>query len=103
VYASMSLSASDRARLMPVLSERDIEYLVKESELFTGKPGREFVVTGAERLSYRVECQGAGLCVRRMHGGRPISEPMVMHPHDLADHTLGKALRCGLLFTLHLY
>ena len=42
------------APLLAVTAPEDIEFLVKESEVLTGQPGRIFVIAGAERLSYRV-------------------------------------------------
>lgn len=41
--------------LLNVRAPEDIEFLVKESEVLTGKPGRTFVIAGADRLSYRVQ------------------------------------------------
>ena len=40
--------------MLAVRSTEDIEYLVKESEVLTGLPGRTFVIAGADRLTYRL-------------------------------------------------
>ena len=42
------------APLLAVTAREDIEFLVKESELLTGQPGRIFVIAGADRLSQAV-------------------------------------------------
>lgn len=39
-------------RLLPVRSIADLAYLVKESEIVTGTPGREFVIVVADRPAY---------------------------------------------------
>ena len=39
-----------RVRLLSVQAPEDIEYLVKESEVLTGRSGRTFVIAGADRL-----------------------------------------------------
>src|SRR5689334_16001323 len=95
----VSLSVEDRARLLPVRSEAEIEYLVKESEVMTGRRGREFVVTGAERLSYHVEWHAAGLSVRRLRRDQPENETLFVQRRDLPGHTLGSAMLYGQLFT----
>jgi hypothetical protein len=46
-----------RVRLLSVQAPEDIEYLVKESEVLTGRSGRTFVIAGADRLVYRVHWQ----------------------------------------------
>jgi hypothetical protein len=95
----VSFSGDDHLRLLPVRSEADIEFRVKESEIMTGKRGREFVVTGAERLSYHVEWLGAGLSVRRLQGDDPGTETLFVQRRDLLGHTLGNAMLYGQLFT----
>jgi hypothetical protein len=99
MFNHISLSGDDRARLLPVRSEAEIEFLVKESEVMTGKPGREFVVTGADRLSYHVEWHGTGLSVRRLRGEEPQTETLFVQRRDLPGHTLGSAMLYGQLFT----
>jgi hypothetical protein len=99
-HPSIAINAADAARLVPVHSERDIEDRVKESEVLTGQPGRQFVVAGAERLTYHVEWSVAGLNVRRLTEDGQLSAAQFMRTRDIKDHTLGNALRCGQLFTL---
>ena len=38
--------------LLPVRSLNDLDWFVKESEIITGNPGREFVVAGADRPTF---------------------------------------------------
>lgn len=100
---SIAINAADPSRLVPVHCERDIEALVKESEVLTGKPGRRFVVAGAERLSYQVELTALGLHTRRIDtDGTPMGAQLV-RSSDVKDHTLGDALRCGQLFTFSVH
>jgi len=42
-----------RVRLLSVQAPEDIEYLVKESEVLTGRSGRTFVIAGADRSALR--------------------------------------------------
>ena len=62
--------------MLAVRSTEDIEFLVKESEVLTGLPGRRFVIAGADRLTYRLlwhprasrssdSTTGARSCTRR--------------------------------------
>lgn len=96
---SIASNAVDTTRLVPVQCEQHIELLVKESEVLTGKPGRRFIVAGAERLAYHVEWNAAGLQVRRIGDGGQLAGTHFMRSRELDDHTLGAALRCGQLFT----
>ena len=59
------LTPRKSAPLLAVTAPEDIEFLVKESEVLTGQPGRIFVIAGAERLSYRVRWQLMGFKVAR--------------------------------------
>ena len=49
-----------------VCTPADIEYLVKESEVVTGNPGRKFVIYGADRLIYRIAWHPNGYHVQRL-------------------------------------
>lgn len=98
--AAIAMNAADATRLVPVHCEREIEDRVKESEVLTGRPGRKFVVAGAERLAYHVEWTAAGLNVRRVNENGELTEAQFMRAREIKDHTLGNALHCGRLFTL---
>jgi hypothetical protein len=85
--------------LVPVRTPRDLEYLVKESEVITGKPGRKFVIAGADRLTYRVQWQPNGYSVECLdEADKPICT-MYLRPQEFHAHSLGSALRGGFLFT----
>ncbi len=45
--------APNASAWLPVQALSDIEFLVKESEVLTGRAGRCFLVAGADRLTYR--------------------------------------------------
>ena len=53
-------------RLLAVATPQDIEFLVKESEVLTGLPGRTFVIAGADWLTYRVQWHTMGFKVERL-------------------------------------
>jgi len=87
-------------RMLAVRSTEDIEYLVKQSEILTGLPGRSFVIAGADRLTYRLLWHPMGFKVQRLD-----DQAKVLHTHHLAtfeflDHSLLEALHAGQLFTV---
>ncbi|MES2051200.1 MAG: hypothetical protein V4455_04510 [Pseudomonadota bacterium] len=85
--------------LLNVRAPGDIEFLVKESEVLTGKPGRTFVIVGADRLNYRVQWHPMGAKVERLdaHGQALSSEHLL--PWEFPEHSVVQALRAGQLFT----
>lgn len=90
---------SNDAPLLNVRAAEDIEFLVKESEVFTGQPGRTFVIAGADRLSYRVQWHPMGFKVERLDAhGQALSSQHLL-PWEFPEHSLVQALRAGQLFT----
>ena len=88
-----------RDALLPVQAAADIEYLVKESEVVTGQPGREFVIAGADRLVYRIQWHPIGCKVQRLDDvGNAVSTDYMLHG-EFHAHVLSEALRAGQLFT----
>ena len=86
-------------KMIPVQAPGDIEYLVKESEVITGQPGRKFVISGADRLVYRIQWHPIGYQVQRLDAaGNPICT-LTMLAGEFLMHSLGEALRAGQLFT----
>ena len=77
----------------------DIEYLVKESEVLTGRAGRCFVITGADRLTYRVHWHPLGLKVERLDERGHVLNQRHLLPWEFEQHSLAQALACGQLFT----
>lgn len=99
MYGALISQRSAIAGLILVSSREDIEYLVKESEVVTGRPGRRFLVCGADRLSYHVQWQPTGFrvhCLDERNGSNRSAE---LSPDDFDRHCLGEALRAGQLFT----
>ena len=92
-------AGQDFGSMLPVRAAADIEYLVKESEVVTGKPGRRFVIAGADRLVYRIQWHPIGCKVQRLdNAGNATCTAYLLHG-ELYAHSLGEALRAGQLFT----
>jgi hypothetical protein len=85
--------------LLTVQAPEDIEFLVKESEVLTGRAGRTFVIVGADWLAYRVHWHPIGLKVERLdEEGRVLSTQHLL-PREFLEHSLIEALAAGQLFT----
>ena len=90
---------SRRSAHVPVSPQDEIVDLVKESEVRTGRPGRRFVIHGAERLAYRVLAHPGGLEISRLDGrGRPFG-CVYVPGRSFEQHPLAHAQRAGCLFT----
>ena len=85
--------------LVQVRTPADIEYLVKESEVVTGKPGRKFVIGGADRVVYRIQWSPSGYHVQRLDEAGNATSAMYVQPESFAEHSVGNAMREGYLFT----
>jgi hypothetical protein len=91
--------AHDAPSLLTVQAPEDIEFLVKESEVLTGRAGRTFVIAGADWLAYRVHWHPIGLKVERLDAeGRVLSAQHLL-PREFLGHSLIEALAAGQLFT----
>lgn len=79
----------------------EIEHLVKESEVVTGKPGRKFVVRadGSGNLTYRIHWHPNGYKVHRLNELDAPTCSIELLPEQLMQHALGKALLQGSLYT----
>ena len=87
-----------RDRMFPVQAPEEIEYLVKESEVITGQPGRTFIISSADRLVYRIQWHPIGYQIQRLDAvGNPICTLNVV-PEEFQLHNLGEAMRAGQLF-----
>lgn len=94
-----SPTPSTAAALFAVRAPEELEYLVKESEVATGRPGRSFVIAGADRLVYRLQWHPLGFQVERLDdGGRRIHMQQLLL-FEFLDHPLLEALHAGQLFT----
>lgn len=85
--------------LQAVSAPEDIEYLVKESEVLTGRPGRIFVIAGADRLSYRIQWHATGFKVERLDAQGDALDTLHLLPWEFVDHSIVEALGAGQLFT----
>ena len=96
-------NGSQRAETDPALfavrTTEDIEYLVKESEVLTGLPGRTFVIAGADRLIYRLLWHPLGFKVQRQGLNGQALHTQDLLTFEFLDHVLLEALQAGQLFT----
>ena len=94
----------DRPRLLTVQAPEDIEFLVKESEVLTGEPGRTFVIAGADRLCYRVHWHPrtypSGLKVERLDARGRVLSFQHLPVWEFVEHSLVEAQAVGQLFTV---
>ena len=91
--------AHDAPSLLTVQAPEDIEFLVKESEVLTGRAGRTFVIASADWLTYRVHWHPIGLKVERLDAAGQILSTRYLLPKEFIRHSLMEALAAGQLFT----
>lgn len=87
------------AHLMRVRGLAEIEFLIKESEVLTGQAGRIFVISGADKLSYRVRWHPMVIEVERLDSTGAVLDTQHLPPHDFATHSVIEALMAGQLYT----
>ena len=92
--------APNASAWLPVQALSDIAFLVKESEVLTGRAGRCFLVAGAARLTYRLHWHPMGLKVERLDDHGDVLDRRHLLPWELKDHSVAEALDCGQLFTV---
>ncbi|MDP1692136.1 MAG: hypothetical protein Q8L49_09355 [Burkholderiaceae bacterium] len=78
--------------LLPVRSLNDLDWFVKESEIITGNPGRDFVVAGADRPTFRIHLGHVGYQIARVDRGEVAAAPVCATAPELVRHALGDAL-----------
>lgn len=100
MHRSTTPRATAALAWVPVRALGDIEYLVKESEVVTGRAGRCFVAAGADRLIYRVHWHPLGLKVERLDEQGRVLHCRHVLPWEFESHSLAQALNCGQLFTV---
>lgn len=91
--------AGRAAPLLTVQAPEDIEFLVKESEVLTGRSGRIFVIASADWLAYRVHWHPIGLKVEHLDAAGQILSTSYLLPKEFRRHSLMEALTAGQLFT----
>lgn len=84
--------------LFAVGSVDDIEGLVKESEVVTGKATRTFVVAGADRLFYELTQYKKGYRLQRLDVSGTVLHTQLLLTFELMEHSLLEALRAGQLY-----
>lgn len=95
----MTIRGAHLRDLLPVRSLNDLDWFVGESEIITGNPGREFVVAGADWLTFRIHLDPVGYQIARMDRGEETAAPVCATAPELVRHALGDALARGQLFT----
>ncbi|MBK6973242.1 MAG: hypothetical protein IPH26_09975 [Sterolibacteriaceae bacterium] len=96
MYGAIIDGRASACGLVRARQAADIAFLVKEAEILTGLPGRQFVVAGSDRLVYRVAVGVFFFEVTRL------DEPFgtdVVRVEELGQHRIGVALHSGHLFT----
>lgn len=93
-------SASVR-NLRLVRSLNDLDWFVKESEIITGNPGREFVVADADegQSTFRVCLGHVGYQIARVNRGEEAATAVCATATELVRHVVGDALVRGRLYT----
>ncbi|WKB53408.1 hypothetical protein [Eleftheria terrae] len=90
------------ADIIAVDAGDEIRSLVEECRYHTGLPGRQFVITGAERLAYWVVAHASGFEVTRLdEQGRAMGTAYVS-ARAFDAHVLAQAQQCGCLYTIPL-
>lgn len=88
------------AHLMRVNGLAEIEFLVKESEVLTGRAGRIFVICGADKLTYRVLWHPLVVEIERLNDAGAVVAMQRLSPHAFAAHSIVEALVAGQLYTM---
>ncbi|AKJ30132.1 hypothetical protein [Caldimonas brevitalea] len=84
--------------ITPVCSADEIDYLLCESEMLTGLPGRKFIIAGADRLSYRIRALPRGYLVQRLDDTDQPVWTVSMRWFEITSHFIGDAMFSGQLF-----
>lgn len=86
-------------QMIIVHATEDIEFLVKDSEVITGRLGRKFLIASADRLSYLIQWHPDGYQIQRLDlEDKPIYT-LTLRASEFQQHSLGEALCAGQLFT----
>lgn len=104
MHETMTMTSANARTAMPLVQVRtlqELDDLIRQKEMDTGQPGRDFLVGGAERLTYEVRFIGAvGYEIRRSDA---VGLPAIFaNRFELGDHVLGHALIEGCLYTSRL-
>ena len=91
--------ACDAQTLVNVQAPEDIEFLIKESEVITGRPGRAFAVAGADWQAYRLHWHQGVVKVDRIDIAGRVQSTERIPTRAFHEHRLIEALASGQLFT----
>ena len=89
----------DAPSLLTVQAPEDIEFLIKESEVITGRPGRAFAVAGADWQAYRLHWHQGVVKVDRIDITGRVQSTERIPTRAFHEHRLFEALASGQLFT----
>lgn len=76
----------------------DLEFLVKESEVLTGRSGRRFVIASADRLYYQVHWRSPALVIERVDEQGAVCDRQFLLPWEFEHHPLAQAMESRQLF-----
>ncbi|MBI5721028.1 MAG: hypothetical protein HZC37_25420 [Burkholderiales bacterium] len=76
----------------------DLEFLVKESEVITGRSRRRFVIASADRLHYLVHWRSPALVVERIDDNGLVCDRQLLLPWEFEHHPLAEAMNSQQLF-----
>lgn len=82
----------------PVGRIEDLEFLVKESEVLTGRSGRRFVIASADRLYYQVHWRAPALVIERVDRYGAVCDRQFLLPWEFEHHPLAQAMDSRQLF-----
>ena len=91
--------ACDAQTLVNVQAPEDIEFLIKESEIITGRPGRTFAVAGANWQVFRLHWLQGVVKVDRLDVSGQVLSTERVPTKAFCEHRLIGALASGQLFT----
>jgi hypothetical protein len=95
---AISTPVESAAPLRPVGRIEDLEFLVKESEVLTGRSGRRFVIASADRLHYRVHWRSPALVVERIDRNGLVCDRQFLLPWEFEQHPVAEAMNTQQLF-----
>ena len=76
----------------PVRGIEDLEFLVMESEVLTGRSGRRFVVASADRLHYLVHWRSPALVIERIDAHGVVRDRQLLLPWEFEEHPVAQAI-----------
>ena len=95
MYRQTAIRSTPLRDLLPVRSLNDLDWFVKESEIITGNPGREFVVAGADRPTFRIHLDHVGYQIARVDRGDQAAAPVCAARRPAARGRARRPLRPG--------